>query len=193
MQFVAVLSFLTPATNAVYPQRICLFFVGSGPFFVVGSAFVCSRTKRKSGWGICGSSFVGPCLCFFVVSAFRGLLHVHGHSAMYFSSFYHFYFCQDRASGNIGRTRKKKKVVALPLTLGWMVPSGVLVQLLLRVSVAYGDSLAAFPGVSWRILSTIVSYGNNGLWPCVAFFPLQEQFYWPSWQGTMPVGQRHHL
>ena len=56
----------------------------------------------------CWSLFV-----FLVVSAFRGLLHVHGHSAMYFSSFYHFYFCQDRASGNIGRTRGKKNVLKL--------------------------------------------------------------------------------
>ena len=46
---------------------------------------------------------------FLVVSAFCGLLHVHGHSAKYFSSFYHFYFCQDRASANIGRTRGKKR------------------------------------------------------------------------------------
>ena len=87
------------------------FLLGLAPFFV-GSAFVCSRTKRKSGWGICGSSFwVLVCVCFLVGSAFSGLLHVHGHSAMYFSSFYHFYCCQDRASGNIGRTRGKKNVI----------------------------------------------------------------------------------
>ena len=35
VQLVAVLSFLTPATNAVYPQRIWLFFVGPGPFFLL--------------------------------------------------------------------------------------------------------------------------------------------------------------
>ena len=86
-------------------------FCWAWPLFVVGSAFVCFRTKRKSGWGICGSSFVGPCCLCLVVSAFRGFLHVHGHSAMYFSCFYHFYFCQDRASGNIGRTRGKKKIL----------------------------------------------------------------------------------
>ena len=80
------------------------FLLGLAPFLLL----VLRLSARKSGWGICGSSFVGPCLCFLVVSAFRGLLHVHGHSAMYFSSFYHFYFCQDRASGNIGRTRGKK-------------------------------------------------------------------------------------
>ena len=61
---------------------------------------------------VCGSLFVS-----LVVSAFRGLLHVHGHSAMYFSSFYHFYFCQDRASGNIGHTRGKKKIYCSRLLL----------------------------------------------------------------------------
>ena len=59
VQLVAVLSFLTPATNAVYPQRIWLFLLGLAPFFVAGSAGVCFRTKRKSGWGICGSSWAG--------------------------------------------------------------------------------------------------------------------------------------
>ena len=39
-------------------------FCWAWPLFVVGSAFVCFRTKRKSGWGICGSSFVGLFLCF---------------------------------------------------------------------------------------------------------------------------------
>ena len=106
MQLVAVLSFLTPATNAVYPQR--LFFVGLAPFLVLVLRFLLSD-ETQIWLGICGSLFVGLCFCFLVVSAFRGLLHVHGHSAMYFSSFYHFYFCQNRASGNIGRTGGKKK------------------------------------------------------------------------------------
>ena len=35
MQLVAVSSFLTPATEAVYPQRIWLFCVGSGPFLLL--------------------------------------------------------------------------------------------------------------------------------------------------------------
>ena len=34
MQLVAVSSFLTPATEAVYPQRIWLFCVGPGPFLL---------------------------------------------------------------------------------------------------------------------------------------------------------------
>ena len=84
-------------------------FVGPGPFFVAGSAGVCFRTKRKSGWGFCGSSWAG-CGVFCFDSAFGGLLQVHGHSAMYLFRFYHFYFCQDRASGDIGHTGRKKKL-----------------------------------------------------------------------------------
>ena len=79
------------------------------PLFCCWFCVFCSWTKRKSGWGICGSSVVVWVCLFLVDSAFRGLLHVHGHTAMYFSCFYHFYFCQDRASGNIGRTGGKKK------------------------------------------------------------------------------------
>ena len=99
--------FLTPATNAAYPQRICLFLLGLAPF-LVASALVPFRTKRKSGWGICGSSF-GVFCCVWWFLRFSGLLLVHGHSVMYLFGFYHFYFCQDRASGNIGHTRRKKK------------------------------------------------------------------------------------
>ena len=107
--------FLTPATNAAYPQRICLFLLGPAPF-LVASALVPLRTKRKSGWGICGSSF----WCFWLSWWFlrsSGLLLVHGHSVMYLFSLYHFYFCQDRASGNIGRTRGKKNRI-----LNWEGP-----------------------------------------------------------------------
>ena len=35
VQLVAVLSFLTPATNAVYPQRIWLFLLGLAPFLLL--------------------------------------------------------------------------------------------------------------------------------------------------------------
>ena len=54
MQLVAVLSFLTPATNAVYPQRIWLFFVGPGPFFVVGSAFSALGRNANLAGGFAG-------------------------------------------------------------------------------------------------------------------------------------------
>ena len=59
--------------------------------FVAGSAGVCFRTKRKSGWGICGSSWAG---CVFFVGLTPLLvdycLQVHGQSAMYLFRFYHF-------------------------------------------------------------------------------------------------------
>ena len=48
---------LCPLANLV--GGCCL---GSGPFFVSGLLFF-ALTKRKSGWGICGSSF-RFCLCF---------------------------------------------------------------------------------------------------------------------------------
>ena len=109
VQLVAVLSFLTPATNAVYPQRIWLFLLGLAPFLLLVlrvSAF--GRNANLAG-GFAGRRGL---VVFFVWfdSAFGGLLQVHGHSAMYLFRFYHFYFCQDRASGNIGRTGRKKKV-----------------------------------------------------------------------------------
>ena len=61
--------------------------------------------------------------CFLWFLRFSGLLLVHGHSVMYLFSFYHFYFCQDRASGNIGRTRRKKKTGRRVLFCRFLVDS----------------------------------------------------------------------
>ena len=108
MQFVAVLSLLTPATNAVYPQRSWLFLLGLAPFCCWFC--VCLLSDETQIWlGDLRVVFCGSVFVFLFVSAFGGLLHVHGYSAMYLFSVYHFYFCQDRASGDIGQTRGKKK------------------------------------------------------------------------------------
>ena len=67
---VAVLSFLTPATNAVYPQRIWLFFVGPGPFFGVGSAFSALGRNANLAGGFAGRrSWVFVCV-FWLFSLF---------------------------------------------------------------------------------------------------------------------------
>ena len=102
--------FLTPATNAVYPQRIWLFLLGLAPFLLlVLRVFAFGRNANLAG-GFAGRR--GLVVVFFCFdSAFGGLLQVHGHSAMYLFRFYHFYFCQDRASGDIGHTGGKKKVL----------------------------------------------------------------------------------
>ena len=88
MQFVAVLSFLTPATNAVYPPRIWLVFVGPGPFLLLVLRLSALGRNANLAGGFAGRrSWVLVCVFWFINSAFRGLLHVHGHSAMYFSCF----------------------------------------------------------------------------------------------------------
>ena len=109
-----MLSFLTPAANAVYPQRIWLFVLGLAPFLFCWFC-VCLLSDETQIW--LGDLRVVGCLRLFFLVCFYplcGWLQVHGHSALYSSSFYHFYFLQDRASGNIGRTRGKKKEAKLP-------------------------------------------------------------------------------
>ena len=59
VQLVAVLSFFDSRYECSLSTADLVVFVGPGPFFVAGSAGVCFRTKRKSGWGICGSSWAG--------------------------------------------------------------------------------------------------------------------------------------
>ena len=64
MQLVAVSSFLTPATKAVYPQRIWLFCVGPGPFLLlVLRLSVFGRNANLAG------GFAGRRLWVFVVFA----------------------------------------------------------------------------------------------------------------------------
>ena len=52
-----------PTANAAYPRRLCLFLLGPAPCFVW--FLVCFLTKRKSGWGICGSSWLVLVWCCF--------------------------------------------------------------------------------------------------------------------------------
>ena len=108
MQLVAVSSFLTPATEAVYPQRIWLFCVGPGPFLLlVLRLSVYGRNANLAG------GFAGRRLWVLVVFAWLFPLFVDycTYTATVLCTFlaFNFYFCQDRASGNIGRTRGKKK------------------------------------------------------------------------------------
>ena len=74
---------MTPAAYAAYPQRRWLFLLGLAPFCVafVLSGLLSDETQIWLGdlrvlvfWFLC---------VFFVVSAFCGLLVVHGHSVMY--------------------------------------------------------------------------------------------------------------
>ena len=52
-------------------SNLWVFFLGSGPVFVVFGfllfASLFPLAKRKSGWGICGSSWFGGLVCFLVV------------------------------------------------------------------------------------------------------------------------------
>ena len=88
------------------------FLLGLAPFLVClvlrWSAF--GRNANLAG-GFAGRRRFGCCcFLFLVVSAFCGILLVHGHRVMYWLSFYRFYFCQDRALRDIGHTRGKKKI-----------------------------------------------------------------------------------
>ena len=62
--------FLTPATNAVYPQRICLFLLGLAPFLLlVLRWFAFGRNANLAG-GFAGRRWLVFCLCFWLFSLF---------------------------------------------------------------------------------------------------------------------------
>ena len=81
------------------------FCLGSCPFRVSGLLFL--LTKRKSGWGICGSS--GLCVCFLVcrdLPAFPDLLGPRTNDI--FTAYAH---VRTEPQCDIGHTRGKKKAV----------------------------------------------------------------------------------
>ena len=106
---VAVLSFWLPLRMQPIHSGFACFCWAWPLSLLVLRWFFFGRNANLAG-GFAGRRWV-VLFVFLGFSAFRGLLLVHGHSVMYISSFYHFYFCQDRPQATSAVPEEKKEIV----------------------------------------------------------------------------------